>query len=104
LYRIIKCKYILTNKAVEDLSKIWNYTYEVWSENQADKYYNLIIDACRRIAESPTIGKNYREISSEISGFRIGKHIIFYRALKPEEIEVVRILYERMDLKNRLDE
>jgi len=26
----------LTNKAVEDLSKIWDYTFEVWSENQAD--------------------------------------------------------------------
>ena len=96
--------YILTNKAVKDLSRIWNYSYEVWSENQADKYYNLIIDACRRIAESPAIGKNYREISSEIWGLRIGKHIIFYKAVKPEEIEVVRILHERMDLRSRLEE
>ena len=31
-------KYHLTNKAVDDLSEIWDYTYEVWSENQADKY------------------------------------------------------------------
>lgn len=95
-------RYILTNKAVEDLSKIWNYTYEAWSENQADKYYNLIIDACRRIAESPALGKKYREISNEISGFRVGKHIIFYRELKNDEIEVIRILHERMDLRNRL--
>ena len=34
-------KYFLTHKAVDDLSKIWEYTYEVWSENQADKYYQL---------------------------------------------------------------
>ena len=33
-------EYKLTNKAVEDLSKIWDYTFEVWSENQADKYYD----------------------------------------------------------------
>lgn len=26
-----------TNKAVEDLSKIWEYTFKAWSENQADK-------------------------------------------------------------------
>lgn len=25
-------KFNLTNKAVEDLSKIWNYTVETWSE------------------------------------------------------------------------
>ena len=38
-------KYILSNKAVNDLSKIWEYTYEVWSENQADKYYfELLVD------------------------------------------------------------
>ena len=32
-------KYFLTNKAVEDLSKIYEYTFELWSQNQADKYY-----------------------------------------------------------------
>jgi toxin ParE1/3/4 len=30
-------KYILINKAVEDLTKIWDYTYKVWSQSQADK-------------------------------------------------------------------
>lgn len=97
-------KYIFTNKAVEDLSIIWNYTYEVWSEEQADKYYHQIVDSCLKIAESPAIGKKYREISDEISGFRVGRHIIFYRELNASEIEGVRILYERMDLKNRLGE
>lgn len=97
-------KYFLTNKAVDDLSKIWEYTYEVWSENQADKYYELIIETCQEIAKGPAVGKSYAEISEEILGFRIGKHIIFYRELKPKEIEVIRILHGRMDLKNRLDE
>lgn len=97
-------KYFLTNKAVEDLSEIWNYTYEVWSENQADKYYELILETCQEIAKSPKLGKNYKEILDEILGFRVGKHIIFFRELNPKEIEVIRILHERMDLKNRLDE
>ena len=35
--------YKLTCKAVADLSKIWKYTFEVWSEKQADKYYNGLI-------------------------------------------------------------
>ena len=33
-------KYLITNKAVEDLSKIWEYTFDNWSEDQADKYYS----------------------------------------------------------------
>lgn len=85
-------KYILTNKAVEDVSKIWNYTYEVWSENQADTYYELLIETCQEIAKKPTIGKVYNEISIEILGFSVGKHIIFYRKVKTTDIEIVRIL------------
>ena len=64
--------YTLTNKAVEDLSNIWNYSFEAWSESQ------------------------------EILGFRIGQHIIFYRKLKGKKVEIVRILHSRMDLKNKI--
>lgn len=97
-------KYSLTNRAVEDLSAIWNYTYEVWSEAQADNYFALLIDASREISETPDIGKTYDKIEANVLGFRVGKHIIFYRILQFREIEVLRILYGRMDLKNRMDE
>ena len=36
-------KYHLTKKAFEDLSDIWTYTFDNWSEEQADKYYSLVI-------------------------------------------------------------
>jgi toxin ParE1/3/4 len=32
-------KYKLTTKAVDDLARIWNYTFDKWSGYQADKYY-----------------------------------------------------------------
>lgn len=84
-------KYFLTNKAVEDLSKIWNYTYEVWSESQADKYYQLLIDSFVEIAKNPECGKNYDEIDGTIFGLRVGKHIVFYWVIKSNEIEIPRI-------------
>lgn len=96
-------KYFLSNKAVDDLSEIWDYTYEVWSENQADKYYEILIDACKILSESPEIGKAYPEITSGILGFRVSKHIIFYRVAEPNEIEVLRILHGRMDLKSKVE-
>jgi len=46
-------EYKLTNKAVEDLSNIWEYTFEVWSENQADKYYFELLEDCQVLAENP---------------------------------------------------
>ena len=85
-------KYKLTNKAVEDLSKIWDYTYEVWSENQADKYYLELIEDCQLIAENQNFGKNYDEISGEIFGYKSGQHLIFYRILNENEIEITRFL------------
>ena len=97
-------KYHLTNKAVDDLSKIWDYTYEVWSENQADKYYFELLDDCQELSENQILGRNYVEIGKEIFGFISGKHIIFYRILNENEIEIIRFLHSRMDLKNRIQE
>jgi toxin ParE1/3/4 len=97
-------KYFLTNKAVEDLSEIWEYTYEVWSESQADIYYELLTDSFQEISKNPEIGKNYDEIDSAILGLRVGKHIVFYRVTKSTEIEILRILHQKMDLRNRIEE
>jgi toxin ParE1/3/4 len=97
-------KYHLTNKAVDDLSKIWEYTYEVWSENQADKYYYEILNDCQELSENKALGKNYGEIEKEVFGFKSWQHIVFYRILNANEIEITRILHSRMDLKNRIQE
>ena len=95
-------KYNLTNRAVEDLADIWNYTFEEWSEKQADTYYDMLIANCKRIAENPSLGKNYDGIVENLFGLRTNRHIIFYRLITKNEIEVTRILHERMDLENRI--
>lgn len=95
-------KFKLTNKAVKDLSDIWNYTIDAWSESQADKYYQLILNACATIAKKPQQGKVYEEIYSDLNGKKVSKHIIFYRILEDKSIEITRILHERMDLKHKL--
>ena len=97
-------KYVLTNKAVEDLSTIWEYTYEVWSENQADKYYLELIEDCKELSENQNFGKNCNEISQEIFEYKSGQHIIFYRILGENEIVITRLLHSRMELKNRIQE
>jgi toxin ParE1/3/4 len=97
-------KYTFTNKAVADLSEIWNYTVITWSENQADKYYFMLVDACQELADDKIAGKNYPEINPEILGFRTGQHILFYRKISESEIEITRILHLQMDLKNRINE
>jgi len=95
-------KYKLTNKAVEDLSKIWDYTFEVWSEKQADKYYEMLISNCQEIADNPDFGKSYNGITQNLLGIKANRHIIFYRTINENYVEITRILHERMDLKKRI--
>lgn len=95
-------KFFLTNKAVEDLDDIWNYTLENWSESQAEIYYSLLIDSCQELANKPHQGKSYEVVEKNVLGFKIGQHVIFYRIITEDEIEVARILHGMMDMKNHL--
>lgn len=96
--------YKFTNQAVEDLNSIWMYSFENWSELQADKYYDQLLNSCQKIAITPQIGKKYEDIRKELFGFKVNKHIIFYRKLENEIIEITRILHEKMDFKSRLNQ
>lgn len=97
-------RYYLTSKAVDDLASIWKYTYFQWSEKQADLYYDMLITSCQNLSENPRLGRNYDGITKDLWGFKISKHIIFYRIITNDEIEVSRILFGAMDLENRIQE
>lgn len=91
-----------TNKAVFDLTQIWNYTSKKWSEDKADIYYQMLIDNCKELACNPGLGKNYSGVIINLLGFKAGRHIIFYRKISENEIEITRILHEQMDIANRI--
>ncbi|WP_286912564.1 type II toxin-antitoxin system RelE/ParE family toxin [Flavobacterium sp. UBA4197] len=95
-------KFYLTNKAVEDLGDIWNYTVETWSENQAEIYYSLIIDSFQELASKPNQGKSYDVVERNVLGYKTGQHVIFHRIVTEREIEVIRISHGMMDMKNHL--
>jgi toxin ParE1/3/4 len=97
-------QYELTNKAVEDLTNIWEYSIEKWSEQQADSYFNLIISSFQEIVNNPETGKNYDGITNDLFGLKTEKHIVFYRKRINQPIEIIRILHERMDLNSRINE
>ncbi len=93
-------KVTLRQKAIDDINKIWIYTLEKWSENQADKYYSMLKFSCEEIGKNPEVGKVYKQISENLFGLKSGKHIIFYYLISTEEIDVIRILHENMDFEN----
>lgn len=94
--------YFLSQKAIDDLSAIWKYTFETWSEHQADSYYFALVEDCQKLADKSYLERNYPEIRADIFGYKSGEHLIFYRKLDQPNIEEIRILHARMDLKIRI--
>lgn len=56
-------KWHLTNRAVSDLDSIWEYTANVWSEQQADLYYGELIAEIGHIANNKfLVDREYSEV------------------------------------------
>ncbi len=92
-------EYHLTNKSVQDLDAIWAYTLKTWSEKQADEYYSSLVETFASIAKRPChLDKEYIEIHCGLYRRSCHKHLVFYRLVENDDIEIVRILHERMDI------
>ncbi len=90
-------------KSAEDLEKIWIYTFENWSIEQADRYLSLILDEISFLAENPQNGVNFGDVRTGYHYSKVKSHLVLYkRNDRNKVIEVIRILHERMDIGNRL--
>ena len=96
-------KWHLTNRAVSDLDSIWEYTAEIWSEQQADLYYGELIAEIGHIASNKFIfDREYSEVKRGLFCHHYRKHLIFYQKYENGDILVIRILHERMDVSSQL--
>ena len=89
-----KNKYRISQQAIEDLDKIWLYTFNKWSKEQADRYFDLIIAEIEFIADNYLIGKSTEETRQNYRVTKIKSHLIFYRKVENEIVEIVRILHQ----------
>jgi toxin ParE1/3/4 len=95
----------ISREANRDLEQIWLYTYENWSLKQADRYINLIIDEIEHLAINPASGKDCGHIRKGYFNARVQSHLIFYKLdLKANQIEIIRILHQRMDFEAHFKE
>ena len=95
--------YVISKKAIADLEDIWLYTVEKWSVKQADCYYNLIFDEINYICKQNNAGKQMEHVRKSYRASKVKSHLIFYKVL-PDKIQIIRILHERMDIENRLND
>ena len=97
-----KNKYRISEQAINDLNDIWIYTLNKWTKEQADRYYDLIISEIEFVADNFLTGKSAEQTRKQYRVTNIKSHLIFYRKLENDIVEIVRILHQRMDVKKRL--
>lgn len=95
-------KYKISKQAIKDLNGIWIYTYNKWSKEQADRYYNLIIAEIEFIADNFMIGKSYEYLRDNYRVIRVKSHLIFYKKQGEDIVEIIRILHERVKIEQYL--
>ncbi len=97
-----KKEYRISQQTIDDLNGIWVYTFHKWSKKQADRYYDLIIEEIEFIADNFMTGKSAEQTRKNYRMTKIKSHLIFYRKVEDDIVEIVRILHQRMDIKKRL--
>lgn len=97
-------EYIISEKALEDLNNIWIYTAKNWSVKQANRYYNLIVDEIEYVSENFETTKDFGNVRKNYRYSKVKSHLVFYKKTENTEMEIVRILHEKMDIKNRIND
>jgi toxin ParE1/3/4 len=95
--------FVISKKAVSDLEEIWFYTFEKWSKEQADRYYNLIFNEINYICKNVSAGKSMEHVRKGYRATKVKSHLIFYKIVN-DTIVIIRILHEQMDIENRLSD
>jgi len=94
----------ISEKANQDIEKIWLYTYQNGSIEQADRYYNLVLDEIEFIADNFESSKSVDYIKKGYKASLVKSHILFYKKSRSNVVEIIRVLHQRMDIEHRIDE
>ena len=94
--------YRLTRLAEHDLVKIWEYTVNEWSFDQAEKYIDGLLSSFEAIGAGKRKGKAIDSVRRDYKKALHGKHYIFFRFLPGTVAEIIRVLHVSMDRERHL--
>ena len=91
----------LSRYAPYDLEEIWLYTYTNWSIDQAHHYIEQLNEGFISLSKNPFQGKKLVLHGLDFYYLKINSHLIFYQ-FNLFEINIIRILHEKMDFTQHL--
>ena len=84
----------LSNEAVADLDRVWDYSAEAWGAQQAERYTKGLQRSLQTIEIMPEAGREHLEFDPPLRSYPSAKHVIIY-TIGSDEILIVRILASR---------
>ena len=88
--------YALSNKADEDLTEIYSFSYHRFGEARADAYLIALEECFSLLAEQPLLGRSIELIRADYLRYEHASHTIFYKRTA-DGILVIRVLHQSMD-------
>ncbi|ARJ64937.1 hypothetical protein WV31_04225 [Magnetospirillum sp. ME-1] len=95
-------EYVLSNKAADDLGRIYVYSAQTFGEARADAYFLGLRDCLYSLADNPRLGRPAELATAGLLRHEHGRHIVFY-LMETSGIFVVRILHRGMDVPHHMD-
>lgn len=90
-------------RARADIIEIWLYSAQQWGEEKAGEYLDAIERAFGVLSDHPSIGVESGEIADKLRRYAVLSHVIYYYDIGGS-IEIVRVLHERMNAGEQLNE
>ena len=88
--------------ASRDLRQIANQTRQRWGADQAAKYVDRLRSDIKSLAEFALRFPLLEDTRLSLRKMPSGYHLVFY-LVSETEVEIVRVLHERMEARHRLD-
>lgn len=82
--------------AETDLVGIWVYSFNQWSEAQANRYLAALENGIRKLVGEPEDGKQRDKLRKGYWSKRIEHHVVFF-TFSDSELRIRRVLHEVMD-------
>jgi toxin ParE1/3/4 len=93
----------LTVKARADLTNAGRYTQKTWGRDQRNCHPSRLDEVFHLLARERDRGHPCDDIGQGYRQYHPGRPVILYRQ-SSQDIEIIRILHERMDIEVRLSE
>ena len=82
--------------AESDLLGIWQYSFEQWDEDQADKYVDELNKGIGLLAENSELGAKRDYVRDGYRVLFINRHAVYY-TVTASTVHIVRVLHSQMD-------